>query len=147
MEEATGQVLATAEPSLAILHVREILLASATVRTLSLAELQARGITFTAENFQAFNFAVGFAFGDEIVEIELPIVYSGYGTVQPLAKPHVVLDGLPANVAHEVARWQPPNIVPFKLEKPEEELLCAHERSAPSRTSASRRTARTSSAT
>ncbi|HKV08514.1 MAG TPA: carboxypeptidase regulatory-like domain-containing protein, partial [Thermoanaerobaculia bacterium] len=124
VEEATGQVLATAEPSLAILHVREILLASATVRTLSLAELQARGITFTAENFQAFNFAVGFAFGDEIVEIELPIVYSGYGTVQPLDKPKVKLDNLPANIVHEVERWQPPNIVPFKLEKSEEEGLC-----------------------
>ncbi|MFL6291438.1 MAG: hypothetical protein ACJ759_11145, partial [Thermoanaerobaculia bacterium] len=125
VEEGSGQVLATAEPSLAILHVREILLASASVRTLSLEELRARGITFTAENFQAFNFAVGFAFGDEIVEIELPIVYSGYGTVQALDKPRVNLDGLPANVAHEVKRWQPPNIVPFKLEVPEEERLCS----------------------
>jgi len=127
VEESTGEVLATAEPSLAILHVREILLASATVRSLSLAELHARGITFTAENFQAFNFAVGFAFGDEIVEIELPIVYSGYGTVQPLDKPHVVLDGLPANVAHVVERWQPPNIVPFKLEQDDTGGLRAEE--------------------
>ncbi|HEX5715043.1 MAG TPA: carboxypeptidase regulatory-like domain-containing protein, partial [Thermoanaerobaculia bacterium] len=127
IEEASGQVLATAEPSLAILHVREILLASASVRTLSLEELRARGITFTAENFQAFNFAVGFAFGDEIIEIELPIVYSGYGTVQPLDKPRVNLDGLPANIVHEVKRWQPPNIVPFKLEQPETESLRADE--------------------
>src|SRR4030095_13753706 len=95
------------------------------VRTLSLAELQARGITFSAENFQAFNFAVGFAFGDEIVEIELPIVYTGYGTVQALDKPKVNLDDLPANVARVVARWQPPNIVPFKLEVEETEGLRA----------------------
>ncbi|HEX5715394.1 MAG TPA: hypothetical protein VF179_04495, partial [Thermoanaerobaculia bacterium] len=100
VDEATGQVLARSEPSLAILHVREILLASASVRTLSLQELRDRGITLTAENFQAFNFAVGFAFGDEIVVIELPMLYSGYGTVQPLAKPTVKLDGLPADVAH-----------------------------------------------
>ena len=117
VDAATSQVLSTAEPSLAILHVRQILLASATVRTLSLAELQARGITFSAENFQAFNFAVGFAFGDQIVKIELPIVYSGYGTVQPLDKPRVILDGLPSDVAHAVSRWQPPQIVPFRLEQ------------------------------
>jgi hypothetical protein len=49
--------------------------------TLTLAELQARGITFTSENFQAFSFAVGFAFGTEIVQIELPLVYEGFGTV------------------------------------------------------------------
>ncbi|RPH57909.1 hypothetical protein EHM82_00210, partial [bacterium] len=127
VEAGTGQVMSTAEPSLAILHVREILLASATVRTLSLEELRARGITFTEENFQAFNFAVGFAFGDEIVEIELPIVYSGYGTVQPLRKPTVILDGLPENVAREVKRWQPPNIVPFKLEVEETQNLRAGE--------------------
>ncbi|HEY0782060.1 MAG TPA: hypothetical protein VGE98_06395, partial [Thermoanaerobaculia bacterium] len=119
VDAATGQVLSTAEPSVAILHVRQILLASASVRTLSLAELQARGITFSAENFQAFNFAVGFAFGDQIVKIELPIVYSGYGTVQPLDKPKVILDGLPSDLAHAVARWQPPQIVPFKLEQPD----------------------------
>ncbi len=128
VDEARGDVLASAQPSLAILHVREILLASATVRTLSLEELRQRGITFTAENFQAFDFAVGFAFGSEIVEIKLPIVYSGYGTVQPLDKPRVVLDGLPPDVAHAVARWQPPQIVPFKLEQAEEELLCARRR-------------------
>ncbi len=123
VEEATGRVLGASEPPLAVLHVREILLASASVRTLSLEELRARGITFTAENFQAFNFAVGFAFGEEIVEIELPLVYSGYGTVQPLAKPKVNLDGLPPGLAHTVERWQPPHIVPFKLEREERELL------------------------
>jgi len=121
VDEATGQVLSTSEPSLAILHVREILLASASVRTLSLQELRDRGITLTAENFQAFNFSVGFAFGSEIVEIELPMLYSGYGTVEPLARPTVNLDGLPPDVAHAVERWQPPQIVPFRLEQPEAE--------------------------
>ncbi|HXT22171.1 MAG TPA: hypothetical protein VN923_15565, partial [Thermoanaerobaculia bacterium] len=116
VDAATGDVLSRAEPSLAILHVREILLASASVRSLSLEELRQRGITFTAENFQAFDFAVGFAFGTEIVEIKLPIVYSGYGTVEPLDKPSVDLDGLPPDVAHAVERWQPPVIVPFRLE-------------------------------
>jgi hypothetical protein len=119
-------VLGLSEPSFAVLHVREILLASASVRTLSLEELRARGITFNEENFQAFNFAVGFAFGDEIVEIELPLVYAGQGSVQPLDKPRVVLEDLPPSVAHEVERWQPPSIVPFKLERPERELLCSN---------------------
>jgi len=127
VDALSGQVLATAEPSFAVLHVREILLASATVRTLSLAELQARGITFSAENFQAFNFAVGFAFGDEIVEIEFPMVYSGYGTVEPLDKPTVNLDGLPSDLAHAVERWQPPNIVPFRLEVEDSPALRADE--------------------
>lgn len=125
MDEATGQVLGTSEPSFAVLHVREILLTSASVRALSLAELAARGITLSAENFQAFNFADGFAFRDEIVEIELPIVYSGFGTVKALDKPIVQLDGLPPDVAHEVERWQPPHIVPFRLEREERQGLRA----------------------
>ena len=116
VEAATGQVLADAEPSFAVLHVREILLTSATVRSLSLEELQARGIELGAGDFQAFSFAVGFAFGDQIVKIDLPIAYSGYGTVSELGKPEVVLDDLPPDVAHVVERWQPPDIIPFKLE-------------------------------
>src|SRR5204863_5007667 len=55
-------------------------------------------------------------FGDQIVEFNLPIAYSGYGTLQPLQKPEANLDNLPANLVHAVQRWQPPNIVPFKLE-------------------------------
>ncbi len=54
VETATGHVLANAEPSLATLHVRQILLASATVTRLTLADLQARGIALTQQNFQAF---------------------------------------------------------------------------------------------
>ena len=124
VDGTNGDVLASAEPSLAILHVREILLASATVRTLSLEELRQRGITITAENFQAFDFAVGFALAGEIVEIKLPIIYSGFGVVQPLSKPTVNLDDLPADVAHLVERWEPPRIVPFRLEaQPDEERL------------------------
>ena len=56
----TGQVLGNSDPPLAVLHVRQIVLASATVRALSLEELRQRGITLTEENFQAFNFPVGF---------------------------------------------------------------------------------------
>jgi len=55
---ATSRVLGTATPSIATVHVRQILLASATVTRLSLADLQARGIAITQESFQAFNFAV-----------------------------------------------------------------------------------------
>jgi len=53
VDTATGHVLANAEPSLATLHVRQILLASATVTRLTLADLQARGITLTQQNFNA----------------------------------------------------------------------------------------------
>ena len=59
METATGRVLANAEPSLATLHVRQILLASATVTRLTLADLQARGITITQQDFNAFEFSGG----------------------------------------------------------------------------------------
>ena len=112
-----GQVVGYAEPSIAILQVRQIVLASATVRTLSLEELQARGITLTEENFQAFDFAVGFAIEDEIVEIRFPVLYSGNGQVDPLGKPRVILDGLPDDAIGRVARWKPPRIIPFRLEK------------------------------
>ena len=113
---ADGQVVGFAEPSVAILQVRQIVLASATVRTLSLEELQARGITLTEENFQAFDFAVGFALEDEIVEIRFPVLYTGNGQVEPLGNPEVILDGLPSDAVSRVARWKPPRIIPFRLE-------------------------------
>jgi hypothetical protein len=53
VDTATGHVLANAEPSLATMHLRQILLASATVTRLTLADLQARGIAITKQNFQA----------------------------------------------------------------------------------------------
>ena len=115
---ATERGLGAAQPSLAVLHVQRILVASATVTTLSLADLQARGITISQENFQAFNFAVGFAFGSETVVIDFPVIYDGNGTLSPLQKPTVHLDGLPDDVAHTVSRWQPPDIIPFRLEVP-----------------------------
>ncbi|MCP4657067.1 MAG: hypothetical protein GY856_16780, partial [bacterium] len=118
---AGGQVLGSAEPSLAILHVRRIVLASATVEALSLADLQARGITITEENFQAFNFAVGFALAGETVSVEFPVVYGGNGILQELGKPQVRLDNLPPDVVHTVSRWQPPHIVPFRMERRTEE--------------------------
>jgi hypothetical protein len=117
-----GQVLALAMPSLAVLHVRQILLASATVRTLSLEELRARGIEITQENFQAFDFAVGFAIAGSVVEIEFPVLYQGDGLVQSLAKPKMNLDELPGDVAEVVARWKPPMIRPFRLEVAPEEI-------------------------
>jgi len=111
----TGQVIALAEPSLAILHVRQIVLTSATVRQLSLEELRARGIELTEENFQAFDFAVGFAFGSQVVEINFPVTFEGQSTVGGVAKPQVNLDDLPPGIVDEVARWKPPTIVPFRL--------------------------------
>ncbi|HTR03796.1 MAG TPA: hypothetical protein VMN82_11410, partial [Thermoanaerobaculia bacterium] len=115
VESASGRVLANAEPSLATLHVRQILLASASVTRLTLADLQARGITITQQDFDAFNFAVGFVFSGTTVTITLPVLYTGNGLAQVLDKPTVNLDGLPAAVAGAVRRWQPPNIVPFQL--------------------------------
>ncbi len=121
VEEATGRVLGAAEPSVALLHVTEIVLTSATVKALSLADLQARGISIGQQDFQAFDFAVGFAFGSETVEIRLPIIYNGFEPVQALTPPKVNLDGLPDNVVKLVKRWQPPRIVPFALERQEPE--------------------------
>ncbi len=123
VQEASGQVVGHAEPPAAVVRVQQIVLTSATVRALSLEELQARGIILSQENFQAFNFAVGFAFGSETVTIEFPVLYTGSGTVDPLDQPDVQLDGLPPEVVRAVQRWQPPNIVPFTLEAPERALL------------------------
>ncbi|MEO8584735.1 MAG: Ig-like domain-containing protein [Acidobacteriota bacterium] len=115
VDTATGRVLANAEPSLATLHVRQILLASATVTRLTLADLQARGIAITQQNFQAFSFSVGFIFSGQAVNIELPVIFQAGGTILPLDKQTVVLDGLPDAVKHAVSRWEPPRIVPFQL--------------------------------
>jgi hypothetical protein len=132
VDRATGRVLGLAAPSVAVLEVRRILLTSATVRTLSLAELQARGIAIGAENFQAFDFAVGFAIGEEIVEFELPLAYFGHGDVQPLGKPSANVDGLPAGTRAIVERWKPPFIRPFRLEVPERTLMDRREPEEPS---------------
>jgi hypothetical protein len=113
---ASGQVIALAEPSLAVLNVRQIVLSSATVRTLSLEELRARGIELTEENFQAFDFAVGFAIQGYTVEIEFPVVYQGNGQAQPLGKPTIKLDDLPASIVRLVAAWKPPMVQPIRLE-------------------------------
>jgi hypothetical protein len=115
VDVATGRALANAEPSLATLHVRQILLASATVTRLTLADLQARGITITQQDFNAFKFAVGFVFSGTTVTIELPVLYNGNGLAQLLAGPVIKLDGLPPAIAGAVKRWQPPNIIPFQL--------------------------------
>ncbi len=118
VEMATDRVLANAEPSLATLHVRQILLASATVTRLTLAELQARGIALTQQNFQAFSFSVGFLFAGQLVNIELPVLFQTDGKILPLDKQKVKLDDLPDSVRHEVRRWEPPQIVPFSLNLP-----------------------------
>lgn len=123
VEVATGRTVGMGEPPTAVLHVVEIVLTSASVRALTLAELQARGIALTQENFQAFNFAVGFAFGDETVVINFPVLYTQGGEVEPLDKPEVSLDGLPKETARRVQRWQPPRIVPFVLEVKETNYL------------------------
>ena len=127
VDSTTEAVLGSAEPSVAVIHVRRIVLASATVTTLSLEDLEARGIAITQENFQAFDFAVGFLFGTEIVTIDLPVLYQGGGEVQVLDTPTVRLDGLPPELAHVVGRWQPPSIVPFSLEIPEIDPLAVGE--------------------
>jgi hypothetical protein len=121
VETATGRVLGAAEPSVALIRVREIVLTSATVRALSLADLQARGIELGQDSFQVFDFAVGFAFGSEIVEIRLPLLYNGFEPLQPLEEARVSLEGLPEDVVRMVERWKPPRIMPFVLEAEDEE--------------------------
>ena len=60
VETATGRVLANAEPSLATLHVGgRSSSRSATVTRLTLADLQARGITITQQDFNAFGYVGG----------------------------------------------------------------------------------------
>lgn len=115
--QGTGEVLGTSAPSAALLEVRQILLQSATVRQLSLADLQARGIQISQESFNALSFSVGFAFNGEQVSIELPVLFQGPGRVDLLEKPAVRLDGLSPETAALVSRWQPPRLVPFRLEK------------------------------
>ena len=119
VNDTTGAILGSATPPVAIIRVRQIALASATVSTLTLEDLAERGIAISQENFQAFDFAVDFYFGTDIVTINLPVIYQGNGHVDPLASPVVSLDGLPPKVQHTVSRWQPPSITPFTLEIPD----------------------------
>ncbi len=111
-----GEVLGNASPSTVVLEVRQILLASATVRQLTLEELRARGIEITQQSFQAFSFDVGFVFRDTPVTIELPVLFQEGSQVELLEKPQVRLDGLPGDVAAALRRWQPPSLIPFRLE-------------------------------
>lgn len=113
---AEAQVVALADPSLAVLHVRKIVLSSASVRALTLEELRARGIELTEQNFQAFDFAVGFAIEGQTVEIKFPVLFHGNGQAENLGKPAVQLDGLPAAVVKLVQAWQPPMVQPIQLE-------------------------------
>ena len=113
---STGAVLGLADPPSATLHVLQIAVPSASVSRLSLADLQARGIQISQENFQAYRFALGFAVGGGTVTIDLPVLYDGAGTATPLEPPEVYLDGLSDSVRSAVERWQPPSIIPFVLE-------------------------------
>lgn len=116
--EENGRVLGHSSPPIAVIHVRKILLTEARVSRLTLEELRARGISLNQENAQAYRFAIGFAFGSQTVTLEMPVLYQGAGSVEPLEKPTVNLDGLPPDVAQSVRRWEPPRLVPFKLDLP-----------------------------
>lgn len=113
---ATEEVLGQATPAVVTLEVRRILATTATVRQLTLAELQARGIQITQQNYDAYSFAVGFAFQGGNVTIDFPVLFQDGGQVDLLSKPEVKLDDLSEELAAAVRRWQPPHIVPFKLE-------------------------------
>ncbi|HMM35395.1 MAG TPA: hypothetical protein PKA62_11760 [Thermoanaerobaculia bacterium] len=113
---ATEEVLGQATPAVVTLEVRRILATTATVKQLTLAELQARGIQITQQNYDAYSFAVGFAFQGGNVTIDFPVLFQDGGQVDLLAKPEVKLDDLSEELAAAVRRWQPPHIVPFKLE-------------------------------
>ncbi len=116
VETATGRVLANAEPSLATLHVRQILLASASVTRLTLADLQARGITITQQDFNAFTVRGGIrVLGD----------HREHRASRPLfrQRPRPAARQVDREARRAAARrgsppsrrWQPPNIVPFRL--------------------------------
>ncbi|HPA50406.1 MAG TPA: carboxypeptidase regulatory-like domain-containing protein, partial [Thermoanaerobaculia bacterium] len=113
---ADEEVLGQATPAVVTLEVRRILATTATVKQLTLAELQARGIQITQQNYDAYSFAVGFAFQGGLVTIDFPVLFQDGGRVDLLSKPEVKLDSLPEGLAAAVRRWQPPHIVPFKLE-------------------------------
>ena len=121
VDAASGGIVAPADPPAAELHVRRVVVAQLDVAPLSLADLAARGISLSQQNYQAFNFRLGLLFGTQEVQLELPVVFDGSGTVSPLARPSVPLDGLPRETVHLVERWSPPFLVPFRLEVPASE--------------------------
>ncbi len=123
VDTRSGRVLGPSEPPRATLHVLQIVVTSATVTALSLADLQARGIHLSQESYRAFNFAVAFAFAGGTVTIDLPVLFSGVGAATPLEPPEVHLDDLPNAAVPYAERWQPPNIVPFAIVPDDRELL------------------------
>jgi hypothetical protein len=118
VEVETERVVGYSQPSFALLDVHQIVLTSASVSQLSLEDLRERGIELGRENFQAFNFIVGFAIDDQVVEFEMPILFEDGGMVEGLDSPTLAVDELPPDTIAIVERWIPPNIIPFALRLP-----------------------------
>jgi hypothetical protein len=118
VEVETERVVGYSQPSFALLDVHQIVVMSASVSQLSLEDLRERGIELGRENFQAFNFLVGFAIDDQVVEFEMPILFEDGGIVEQLDSPTVAVNELPPDTIAIVERWIPPNIVPFALRSP-----------------------------
>jgi len=124
VEVATGRLVTHARPAVAVLRVEEIVLTSATVTALSLADLAALGVEIDGDNLQGFNFAVGFLFGGELVTLEMPVLFDGTGIVEVIGPTGVNLDNVTDDDTIEsIYRWTPPTIVPFQLKADPERLL------------------------
>lgn len=126
IEVATGRLVTHARPGVAVLRVEEIVLTSATVTALSLADLAALGVEIDGDNIQGFNFAVGFLFAGELVTLEMPVLFDGTGIIEVAGPAEVNLDNVTdGQTVDSIHRWTPPVIVPFQLSLDPERLLSA----------------------
>lgn len=71
-----GQVLLLGNPAVVRIEVIDrVLVSQVTSRPLSADEIKERGIVIDQRNFQVVNFTVGFGLQDQIVNIDLPMLY------------------------------------------------------------------------
>ncbi|MBN1273270.1 MAG: carboxypeptidase regulatory-like domain-containing protein, partial [Candidatus Aminicenantes bacterium] len=74
--ERNGTLLMKAVPDTAFIHVSDVVVTEVKVRPLTLYEIRDKGIVISEQNFQVYNFTVGFSLESEAVEIEFPVLYS-----------------------------------------------------------------------
>jgi hypothetical protein len=96
--ERSGQVVMWAEPSRALVHVRQLLVTSVTSRALTPAELERYGIAIGQENYRTYKYSVGFAIGGSTVTYDFPVVFDELGRLLP-GKPDPLAFDLPSDAA------------------------------------------------
>jgi hypothetical protein len=108
------ELLAFAEPRSAAVLVTQVLVTRVTSRPLTLDEIRSYGIVVDDENFDAFNFTFGFAVDGEVIDYNVPVLFSPLsGEPTRILAPRPGLGGSSGTTS---ARFKPPQLAPFTLQ-------------------------------